>query len=290
MHGCRAVIPHRVASTPYRRASPGKADSPDVSFATAADGARIHFDVEGAGPPLVLLAGQANSRRWWGPVRSDFAAAHRTIAIDALGTGESESPPAAEYTTRRFAGDVIAVLDELGLDRVDVYGTSMGGKVAQWVAADHPGRVRSLVLGCTTPGGERGLVAAPDVLRPLAGPPQDAERALAELMFTPGWLRAHPGPYAVLGDRHMSAAARRGHRRASAGHDAWDALARIAAPTLILHGTDDLFCPTANASLLAERIPDSRSLLLEGARHAYFEEFREQAGRAVLDFLRQHRN
>jgi pimeloyl-ACP methyl ester carboxylesterase len=58
---------------------------------------------------------------------------------------------------------------------------------------------------------------------------------------------------------------------------------------LILHGTDDLFCPTANASLLAERIPDSRSLLLEGARHAYFEEFREQAGRAVLDFLGQRR-
>jgi pimeloyl-ACP methyl ester carboxylesterase len=179
-----------------------------VSLATAADGARIHFDVEGAGPPLVLPAGQANSRRWWDPVRSDFAAAHRTIAVDALGTGESGSPPDAEYTTRRFAGDVIAVLDELGLDRVDVYGTSMGGKVAQWVAADHPGRVRSLVLGCTTPGGEEGLVATPDVLRPLAGPPRDAERALAELMFTPGWLRTHPGPYSVLGDRVMTARSR----------------------------------------------------------------------------------
>ncbi|HEY4420750.1 MAG TPA: alpha/beta fold hydrolase [Pseudonocardia sp.] len=121
--------------------------------ATAPDGARIGFDTAGTGEPLVLLAGQANSRHWWDQVRRDFSASYTTIAIDCLGTGASDSPSHAEWSTRRFARDVIAVLDELGVERAHVYGTSMGGRVAQWVAADHPERVGALVLGCTTAGG-----------------------------------------------------------------------------------------------------------------------------------------
>jgi len=80
------------------------------------------------------------------------------------------------------------VLDALGVGRAHVYGTSMGGKVAQWVAIDHPDRVGALVLGCTTPGGPDGLVAGPEVVGPLAGPTGAARRALAELMVTPRWL------------------------------------------------------------------------------------------------------
>lgn len=53
----------------------------------------------------------------------------------------------------------------------------------------------------------------------------------------------------------------------------------------MLHGTDDVFNPTANAPLLAGRIPDARMELIEGARHAYFEEFRETAGKLVIEFL-----
>jgi 3-oxoadipate enol-lactonase len=115
----------------------------------------IQFDVVGDGEPLLLLAGQANSRHWWDPVRDDLAARHRTVALDALGTGASTPPDGAEYSTRRFAEDAVAVLDAAGIGRAHVYGTSMGGKVAQWLAIDHPDRVGALVLGCTTPGGPR---------------------------------------------------------------------------------------------------------------------------------------
>ena len=115
----------------------------------------IHYDVVGDGEPLLLLAGQANSRRWWDPVRADFAARHRTVALDALGTGASAAPDGAEYSTRQFAADAVAVLDAAGIDRAHVYGTSMGGKVAQWLAVDHPDRIGALALGCTTPGGPR---------------------------------------------------------------------------------------------------------------------------------------
>lgn len=256
---------------------------------TAADGARIHFDVSGDGEPLLLLAGQANSRSWWNPVRSDLTAAHRTIAVDALGTGDSAAPDAARYSTRRFAADAVAVLDRAGIERAHVYGTSMGGKVAQWLAVDHPERVGALVLGCTTPGGPGAPVAGPDVVGPLAGPAAAARRALAELMVTPGWLDEHPDEVAaVLGDVGMTSAARRGHRRASAAHDASGRLGEITAPALVLHGDEDLFCPPGNADLLVDAIPGARRVLFGGARHAYFLEQRAEAGRAVLDFLAAH--
>jgi pimeloyl-ACP methyl ester carboxylesterase len=104
-------------------------------------------------------------------------------------------------------------------------------------------------------------------------------------MHTDDWLSRNPAPYNTLGDPDMPAHAKLAHLRASNGHDAWDALPSISAPTLVLHGTDDLLSPVDNAPLLAERIPDARLQLLPGARHAYFEEERSVAGAAAIGFL-----
>ncbi len=258
-----------------------------VPYAGSADGVRIAYQAGGEGSPLVLLAGQACSHHWWDGVRDDFHAAHRTVTLDYRGTGESDKPD-EPYSIEGFAQDVIAVLDDLGADRAHVYGTSMGGRVAQVLAVRHPERVRALVLGCTSPGGPYAVERGNDVRRSLAGPGPAAVQALRELMYTPAWLAAHPGPSPTLGDPAMPAHARRGHLAASNRHDAWDALPGVSAPTLVVHGGDDLLNPTANAHLLADRIPGARLHLIPGARHAYFEEFRATAGPLVLDFLAEH--
>jgi pimeloyl-ACP methyl ester carboxylesterase len=104
-------------------------------------------------------------------------------------------------------------------------------------------------------------------------------------MYSPEWLARNPEPYWTLGDPTMSRHARHQHLLASSGHDAWDALPRIAAPTLVLHGDEDELNPTANAALLADRIPGARLHVIAGARHAYFEEYRDVAGPAVREFL-----
>ncbi|MDJ1131837.1 alpha/beta fold hydrolase [Streptomyces iconiensis] len=257
-----------------------------MPYATAADGAALYYETHGSGPPLLLLSGQANNHHWWDSVRAGFEAEFTTVVMDYRGTGKSDRPDTDTYSTPGFARDAMAVLDHAGIASAHVYGTSMGGRVAQWIAADHPGRVKRLVLGCTSPGARHGVERGPEVLRALTDPDQAAaHRALVELMYTPAWAARHEGPFHTLGDPSMPDHARRRHLRASARHDAWDALPCITAPTLVIHGTDDAFNPTANAPLLADRVPDARLRLVEGARHAYFEEFAHVATPLVLEFL-----
>ena len=109
-------------------------------IARAEDGTRLAYQVRGSGPVLVLLAGQANNHTWWDDIRDDFSD-RRTLTVDYRGTGASDAPDMA-YSTGLFADDVVAVLDHAGIGRADVYGTSMGGRVAQMLAARDPVRVR----------------------------------------------------------------------------------------------------------------------------------------------------
>lgn len=257
-----------------------------VSIAHAPDGTALYYEVNGHGDDvLVLIAGQSNNHHWWDVARQDFDADFRTVVFDHRGTGRSDKP-ADGYDTKVFADDVVAVMDAVGVERAHVYGTSMGGRVAQWVAADHPERVRRLVLGCTSPGGGHGVERSAEIRRALAQRDRTmAHQVLLDLMYTPGFLATHDGPFNTTGDPDMPPHALRGHFLASKHHDGWDACARITARTLILHGGDDVFNPVANAPLLAERIPDARAWIIPGARHAYFEEFRTVASPMVGDFL-----
>jgi pimeloyl-ACP methyl ester carboxylesterase len=255
-----------------------------MGTALADDGARIAYQPQGDGPPLLLLAGQANTHHWWDPVRGDFGG-RQTVSLDWRGTGDSDRRDVV-YSTEGFADDVIAVLDDAGIEAVDVYGTSMGGRVAQWLAIRYPERVRSLVLGCTSPGKRHGFERSQEIRQALARADQAGrDRILLDLMYTPAWLANNPGPYYVLGDSTMPTYARGRHLVASNNHDAWDELPAIKSQTLILHGADDLFSPAANADLLATRIPNARAHLIPRARHAYFHEFQAVASQLVRDFL-----
>ncbi len=92
------------------------------------------------------------------------------------------------------------------------------------------------------------------------------------------WLLAHPVP------PH----ARQLHYQASEGHDAWDQLPQITAPTLLIHGSDDEMNVVANARLLAERIPGAELHIIPGARHVYYWDHSEEANRVVRAFLERH--
>lgn len=264
------------------------ASTPSTQTITTYDGARLVVRRHGdnRATPLLLIAGQGLSAAAWDPVVGDFARQHHVITYDHRGTGDSDVTFPADpqdWTTREAARDAIAVLDALGIERVHVYGHSMGGRIGQWLAADHPERVPSLVLGATTGGDSHGAVRRPEVTAAMAA--GDAG-VLGPLFFSPRWLAAHPED-ADLPARTTSQVARRAHYAASQSHDAWDVLADISAPTLVVHSLDDEVCPPENARLLVGALPDSRLHLLNDGRHVYYAGGTE-ANEAVLSFLRHH--
>lgn len=260
-----------------------------MPFFTATDGARLYYEVTGEGAPLLLVAGQAQDRANWTGARDDFAARHRVIVFDHRGTGDSDKPEQPAYSTRGFANDAIALLDALGIARAHVYGTSMGGRITQWLAVDHPERVGAIVLGCTTPGNAHGVARAPEVSAVLAS--GDPARMMP-YMVSPAWAAAHqPFLRSVTADilsRPVPPHARKLHYLASEAHDTWDQLPSITAPTLVLHGSADEVNLPANAQLIAQRIPGAALHIIPDARHAYHWECRPSASDLVLAFLARH--
>jgi pimeloyl-ACP methyl ester carboxylesterase len=120
--------------------------------AVASDGAELAWAEEGQGEPLLLVAGQATGMSGWDPVVPGLARSFRIIRFDHRGIGASTEGRAENYSTRAFAADAVAVLDAAGVAKAHVYGHSMGGRVAQWMAVDFPARVASLVLAATSAG------------------------------------------------------------------------------------------------------------------------------------------
>jgi len=263
-----------------------------MPYATAQDGTRLYYEVHGQGEPLLLISGQGSDHTGWDAVRADFVTRYRVIVFDHRGTGQSDKPAEPPYTTRGFAQDAIAILDHLGIGRAHAYGISMGGRICQWLGIDHPQRVGALVLGCTTPGNAHGVRRPPEVDARMKNRPSDPEEAVAAMlndMFTPEWVARHPQVKQLYMQREpIPLYAQQLHYQASEGHDSWDLLPTISAPTLVIHGSDDQVNPTANAYLLAKRIPGAELYIVRSGRHGYFIEFLEEASRVVLDFLARH--
>jgi 3-oxoadipate enol-lactonase len=263
-----------------------------MPLSLAPDGARLYYEVSGAGEPLLLIAGRNSDHLLWNLVRGDFAKRFRVIVYDHRGTGQSDKPEQGRsmlrpYSTPGFARDAVAILDHLSIPRAHVYGVSMGGAVAQWLGIEYADRVGALVLACTFPGGPHSAPRSEEVRAVIAG--KDPGKAM-DLMFAHKWVL----PRFALSMREsakypMPEYAERLHGIASEGHDAWARLPEITAPTLVVHGADDRVSPVANAHVLAERIPGAELYLVRGGRHMFFIEFRREVDRAILEFLARHR-
>lgn len=235
-----------------------------VNIALAPDGAELAWAEEGEGEPLLLIAGQATGMAGWGPVAQALARGFRVIRYDHRGIGGSANGGSDRYTTRLLAADAAAVLLAAGVDAAHVYGHSMGGRIAQWLAIDNPGSVRTLFLAATSGGkGARGEGNSAAMTALLSGDPD----RMAPLFFDPQWAAEHPDDVRTFFDSRASAWAKSRHFRASRDHDAWRHLGSVQAPTLILHGTDDALTPLPNAVLLHQHIRRSTLVKVPGARH-----------------------
>lgn len=250
-------------------------------IATATDGTRLHYVVEGTGPPLVLVGGKTSNidGAWWRyiPVLAERL---KVIAFDNRGAGASDKPD-TPYSTQLMAEDALAVLRDAGETSAHWFGLSMGGMILQQLAMNHPDAVRSLILGATHCGGERpparGAGAGPVVEGPL--------RRFANL-YDARFIADHPD-WVEEDARHfgrMPLHAIVRQDQAVKQHDLCDRLGEIRQPVLILHGRQDRMVPVARAEELHRGLPNARLEILDGGHQVHSEQFAAVLA-LVLDFV-----
>ncbi|HXG21009.1 MAG TPA: alpha/beta fold hydrolase [Methylomirabilota bacterium] len=259
---------------------------------TRINGVELAYELQGAGEPLVMIHGAQGDQSMFAAITPTFIKHFQVLTFDQRGSGLSEKPD-MEYSMAMFADDTAALMDHVGFASAHILGVSMGGMIAQEFALRHPQKTRSLVLGCTTPGGPKAVSLGSGALaKAYSTQPMTAEergRLLAEACFTKGYLEKHPEVIPAM----IEARRRRpidpvalGHRmKAVYAHDTYDRLPQIACPTLVITGKDDVLVPWENSRILAERIPGAQFVLLEPAGHLFWGEQPEQAREALLSFL-----
>ncbi len=260
------------------------------------DGAiELYWEEAGRGDPVVLVGGLTSTVETWGRQVPALAARHRVVTFDNRGSGRTRVPgDDGVRTPERFARDLLALLDGLGLDRVHLVGASMGGMIVQQFAIQWPERLRSLTICCSTFGGPEAVRATPEVLQAMfhgsvSGASPAALRGALEILFHPVSLERRRDAV----DFYVGTKEARPHtgeeiaRRAAglARFDVRDAVAKLAVQTLVLTGSDDRLIPTENSRLLAARIPDARLVEIEETAHVFFVERPEAVNAALLGFF-----
>lgn len=281
-----------VSLTPFERV---RAEVGDAAYVRVA-GQHVHVEQAGEGESVVLLHGFGGSTYLWRQVTPRLAARFRVVAIDLNGFGWTERPRARQaYTLEGQEALVLGVLDALGIERAHLVGHSYGGGLAIWIAARHPGRVRSLSLVASTlptyASARRSRWAA---WRPLVAL-FVRTRALREGFVRRGLERAVADPAVVTDELVRAYLARlrvEGATRAFQGLTAPTdgprpevRLEELRVPTLGVWGEQDRLLSVEDGARGVGRIPGSRLVRLAGVGHLPMEEAPDRLAAALAEFL-----
>ena len=261
------------------------------------DGQPLHYLRAGSGPPLLLLHGLLGGAFCW-RLNVDALSRRRTIfAVDLPGLGACDAPRHLDCSMTAQAQRVLCLLEQLKLENVDVVGSSWGGAIAIFLAAQSR-RVRSLVLAApVNPWSDFG-----------AGRIRFFKGQLGGALLRIAWPASRPlhriAVERMYGDpRRVPAGTVEGYSslamRPGKVHSvlstlrSWEndvsalskAILRITAPSLLIWGTRDGAVDLRSAEQLRRALPASELKLIEGAGHLPFEETPDEFNRLVLDFF-----
>lgn len=249
----------------------------------------VHVRSLGEGPPLLLINGLGAHTAMWDPLERVLDG-FRIVEFDLPGAGRSDVPW-KPVSVPRLARLATSVMDRFDLERADVLGYSMGGIVAQQLAADAPERVRRLVLAATTPG---------------VGAMQGDLRAMLNILTPARYLNKHAYAKTIgslAGGRARSddawiaeqgtlrlrhAPSWRGYLGQLASIATWSGLPflpGIEHPVLVLAGDDDPLTPVVNGMLLTHLLPNGRLLVLRDEGHLMLLDDDSGCHAAISEFL-----
>jgi pimeloyl-ACP methyl ester carboxylesterase/acyl carrier protein len=234
----------------------------DALLVSPAGAPPIEVMLHGAGTPMVLLGGLGTQADLWKYQLEALGARHKLILVNLPGCGRSGVDPAG-LTLDGIARGVCKVLDTLNIDRpVPVLGYSFGGLVAELLCLDHPGRVSSLVLACTTPRVDRRSLDVPALLREVV---QNRDTAEIYRRF----------------DMDLAPV----YERCSAGFDVVARLGEISVPTLVLAGARDAYMSPELSREIHRHVRGADIEEVEGAGHLLVLTHADAFNRRVLRFL-----
>ena len=266
------------------------------------DGIRIEYEVFGdrSSRPLLLIMGVGAQMIDWDEelcrqlaargfyvIRFDNRDVGLSSKIEDAGSPDVNAalakamrgePIEAPYTLEDMAGDAIGLLEALHIDRAFVCGASMGGMIAQTMAVRHPSRVCGLISIMSTTGNPELAPAEPDSAEVIFTPAPEEREAYIEHTLEAWRIIGSPGfPFDEERIREKAARAYdRGCHPAGiarqflavmAGGNRKPALASVAAPTLVIHGSDDPLVPVSGGKDTAEAVPGAELLIIEGMGH-----------------------
>jgi 3-oxoadipate enol-lactonase len=239
------------------------------------------------GVPLLLGGSLGATHAMWAPQVDGLAQRLDTIAFDHRGHGRSPVPD-GPYSIATLGGDVLALMDHLGLARASYCGLSLGGMVGQWLAINAPQRIDRLVLISTAAHlpPARGWRERAEAVRDAGSAAAVADAVVAR-WFTPGFAARHPDRVADY--RAMIAATPvEGYAaccEAIADYDVRPGLPSVPARTLVMAGAQDLAAPPTLGREIAEAVPEARFEVLDPGAHLVNVERADDVTRLITGHL-----
>lgn len=253
-------------------------------------GATLHHEIAGSAdaPPLLFTASLGATLRMWDPQVGPLSPHLRMIRCDLRGHGGSPVPP-GPYEIADLARDVLALMDDLQLERASYCGLSIGGMVGMWLASHAPERIDRLVLVSTAahlPSASAWAERAAAVR--AAGTTEVVADTVVARWLTPAYARERPDVLARL--RGMIAATAADGYAACCGAvermDLRGDLGAIRAPTLVIAGADDPATPPEHGRAIAAAVPGARLEVVAPAAHLASVERADEVSRLILDHCR----
>jgi pimeloyl-ACP methyl ester carboxylesterase len=265
------------------------------SFAGLSDGGRLSFLVRGdlsSRTPILLNRPLGGSMDLWGTFADRLADEYPLIAFDPRGVGQSSDAPLL-HSTRAMARDAVELLDALRVQRAHVFGLSLGGMVASWLAVDAPERVFRLVLASTLPSSRvvsRRIFG--ELLRlgsSALTPGIEAEVALVHGILSPEFCREHSERIAALDHSLKAFPTKRRNllalALASARHNVGACLKQTRADTLLLFGSRDPIAGRSAQRELVADLPYATLQIIPNSGHDISLEQPEAAAARIVGFL-----
>jgi pimeloyl-ACP methyl ester carboxylesterase len=255
----------------------------------------------GQGKPILFISGTSQTKDAWEPsLLSELASTNHTVIVfDNRGMGET-TIGTKPFSIEQFANDTAGLLEALNIEKADVLGASLGSFVAQELALNYPEKVDRLILHATYCGGNEAIYASgqaaeramilssAQMLQNMTA--EEQAMVLAQIMFPPEWLEEHPE---ILNTVIQLAPSRSASpeiiQQQGFASGTWkgscDRLANITQRTLLIVGDQDVLLPAANSVMMAQRIPNSWLVIIQGTGHGMMLQVPNEFSAIIQTFL-----